>query len=208
MIGEPASKGHGRRSRLRLLLQAGAVSLVALLLALLVMRTLAKEAGPHLVSEVKAGDKPLAPDFDLPVLWPRAETWPAELRDALADGRVSLRELRGYPVVVNFWASWCVPCKAEAPRLVASARRHAGEVVFLGVDVQDFESDARSFLERYDTNYVSVRDGGSSTYENYGLTGIPETYYLDARGRVVAHAVGEVSPDELEAGIANAIAAS
>jgi cytochrome c biogenesis protein CcmG/thiol:disulfide interchange protein DsbE len=191
-----------------MLLQAGAFSILALLLALLVLRTLAREAGPHLVSEVRAGNKPLAPDFDLPVLWPRAETWPAKLRAALADGRVSPSELRGYPVVMNFWASWCVPCKAEAPRLVASARRHAGEVIFLGVDVQDFESDARTFLERYDTNYVSVRDGGPSTYENYGLTGIPETYYLDARGRVVAHAVGEVSPDELEAGIANAVAGS
>jgi cytochrome c biogenesis protein CcmG, thiol:disulfide interchange protein DsbE len=208
MSGEPASEGPGRRSRLRMLLQAGAVSIVALLLGLLVVRTLAKEAGPHLVSEVNAGNKPLAPDFELPVLWPRAETLPAKLRGALADGRVSPRELRGYPVVMNFWASWCVPCKAEAPRLVASARRHAGEVVFLGVDVQDFKSDARSFLERYNTNYVSVRDGGSSTYENYGLTGIPETYYLDARGRVVAHGVGEVSPDELEGGIADAIAAS
>lgn len=208
MSGEPAPEGPGRRSRLRLLLQAGALSIVALLLGLLVFRTLAKEAGPHLVSEVKAGNKPLAPDFDLPVLWPRAETWPAKLRGALADGRVSPRKLRGYPVVMNFWASWCVPCKAEAPRLVASARRHAGEIVFLGVDVQDFKSDARSFLERYDTNYVSVRDGGSSTYENYGLTGIPETYYLDARGRVVAHAVGEVSPQELEAGIASAVAGS
>jgi cytochrome c biogenesis protein CcmG, thiol:disulfide interchange protein DsbE len=206
MSGEPASEGPGRRSRLRLLLQAGAVSLVALLLGLLVLRTLAKEAGPHLVSEVKAGSKPLAPDFDLPVLWPRAETWPAKLLGALADGRVSLKELRGYPAVMNFWASWCVPCKAEAPRLVASARRHAGEVVFLGVDVQDFKSDARSFLERYDTTYVSVRDGGPSTYENYGLTGIPETYYLDTRGRVVAHTVGEISPEELEAGIANASA--
>jgi cytochrome c biogenesis protein CcmG/thiol:disulfide interchange protein DsbE len=200
--------GPGGRSRLRVLLQAGAISIVALLLALLVLRTLAREAGPHLVSEVKAGNTPLAPDFDLPVLWPRAETWPAELRGALADGRVSPSELRGYPVVMNFWASWCVPCKAEAPRLVASARRHAGEVVFLGVDVQDFKSDARSFLERYDTSYVSVRDGGSSTYENYGLTGIPETYYLDARGRVVTHAVGEVSPQELEAGIANAVTGS
>jgi cytochrome c biogenesis protein CcmG/thiol:disulfide interchange protein DsbE len=208
MSDEPTPEGPGRRSRLRLLLQAGAISILALLLALLVLRTVAREAGPHLVSEVKARNKPLAPDFDLPVLWPRAETWPAKQRGALADGRVSPSELRGYPVVMNFWASWCVPCKAEAPRLVASARRHVGEVIFLGVDVQDFKSDARSFLERYDTNYVSVRDGGPSTYESYGLTGIPETYYLDARGRVVAHAVGEISPEELEAGIASAVATS
>lgn len=208
MKGEAGSEGTGRRSRLRLLLQAGAVSIVALLLGLLVLRTLAEQAGPHLVSEVKAGNEPLAPDFDLPVLWPRAETWPARLRGALGDGRVSLKELRGYPVVMNFWASWCVPCKAEAPRLVASARRHAGEVVFLGVDVQDFEGDALSFLARYKTNYVSVRDGGSSTYANYGLTGLPETYYLDAHGRIVDHAVGEISPEELEAGIADAIAES
>ena len=64
MSGEPAPEGRGRRSRLRLLLQAEAVSIVVLLLGLLVFRTLAKEAGPHLVSEVKAGNKPLAPDFD------------------------------------------------------------------------------------------------------------------------------------------------
>jgi cytochrome c biogenesis protein CcmG, thiol:disulfide interchange protein DsbE len=208
MSSEPGSVGPGGRLRLRLLLQAGAVSIVALLLGLLVLRTLDKQAGPHLVSEVKAGNTPLAPDFDLPVLWSHRETWPAKLRGALADGRVSLRELRGYPAVMNFWASWCVPCKAEAPRLVASARRHAGEVVFLGLDVQDFKGDALSFLERYDTNYVSVRDGGSSTYANYGLTGLPETYYLDARGRIVDHAVGEISPEELEAGIANARAGS
>ena len=63
--------------------------------------------------------------------------------------------------------------------------------------MQDFKSDARKFLTRYDTNYVSVRDGGQSTYEDYGLTGVPETYYFDARGRVVAHALGEVSPQEL-----------
>jgi cytochrome c biogenesis protein CcmG, thiol:disulfide interchange protein DsbE len=202
MGNEPTLNGPRRRSRVRLLLQAGALTLVALLLALLVLRTLEKRAGPHLVSEVNAGNRPLAPEFDLPIIWPHAESWPGNLRSVLADERVSLRELRGYPVVINFWASWCIPCKAEAPRLVASARAHAGEVVFLGVDVQDFKSDARRFLERYGTNYVSVRDGGGSTFGAYGLTGLPETYYLGRTGRVVAHSVGEVSPDELEARIA------
>jgi cytochrome c biogenesis protein CcmG/thiol:disulfide interchange protein DsbE len=172
---------------------------------LLVQQTMAKEAGPHLVSEVKAGSRPLAPGFELSVLWPHAQTWPAAVRPALADGNLSPRELRGYPVVMNFWASWCLPCKAEAPRLVASARAHAGEVVFLGVNVQDFESDARRFIGRYQTNYVSVRDGGDSTYSAYGLTGLPETYYLDRGGRVLAHSVGEISEAELEAGIEKAL---
>jgi cytochrome c biogenesis protein CcmG/thiol:disulfide interchange protein DsbE len=90
--------------------------------------------------------------------------------------------------------------------LTSSATTHAGEVVFLGLDVQDFESDALRFLERYDTNYVSVRDGGDSTYSAYGLTGLPETFFLDRRGRVISHWVGEISEQELEAGIDEAIA--
>jgi cytochrome c biogenesis protein CcmG/thiol:disulfide interchange protein DsbE len=195
-------------SWLSLALRTLAVGVVIGLVSLLVQRTLAQGEGPHLLAAIKADKKPLAPDFHLDVLWPRAETWPAALRGAIADGKVSARELRGHPIVLNFWASWCVPCKAEAPRLVASAQAHRGEVAFLGIDVQDFKSDGRKFLTRYDTNYVSVRDGGQTTYENYGLTGIPETYYLDARGHVVAHALGEVSRQELEAGIARAIEGS
>jgi cytochrome c biogenesis protein CcmG/thiol:disulfide interchange protein DsbE len=206
MTGDPGPERPRRRLRLRLLLQAGALLLIALLLGLLAQRTLAKGAGPHLLSQIEAGKAPFAPDFDLEIIWPLAETWPAELRPALADERLSPRELRGYPLVMNFWASWCGPCKAEAPRLTAAAREHAGEVVFLGLDVQDFESDAVRFLDRYDTNYVSVRDGGDSTYRAYGLTGLPETYFLDRQGRVVAHWVGEISEAELAAGIAAAIA--
>ena len=203
--GDPdATARRPARSWLSLALSAGAIGVIALLVGLLVQRTLEKSEGPHLVAAIKADETPLAPEFNLEVIWPRADTWPAQLRAAIADSKVSLRELKGYPVVINFWASWCLPCKAEAPRLVASARAHRGQVAFLGIDVQDFESDARKFLKRYDTNYVSVRDGGQSTYENYGLTGIPETYYLDARGRIVEHAVGEVSRRELEAGIARA----
>jgi len=204
MSGGSAPERPRRRLGLRLL-QASALVLVALLLGLLVQRTLAKGAGPHLLSQIEAGEAPLAPDFDLPVLWPHAETWPTDLRGTLADGRLAPRELRGFPVVMNFWASWCLPCKAEAPRLTSSARAHAGKVVFLGLDVQDFESDAGRFLARYETNYVSVRDGGDATYSAYGLTGLPETYFLDRRGRVVAHWIGEISEAELAAGVAAAI---
>jgi cytochrome c biogenesis protein CcmG, thiol:disulfide interchange protein DsbE len=194
----------GRRSRVRLLLQVLALAVVASLLALLVRQTIVRGAGRELVSAVKKGKAPQAPGFELEIIWPQARTWPPELRRALGDGRLALAELHDYPVVINFWASWCVPCKAEAPRLVASANEHSGRVVFLGVDVQDFESDARRFLARYGMNYVAVHDDADSIYSAYGLTGLPETYYLDARGRIVAHSVGEISREELEANIVKA----
>jgi cytochrome c biogenesis protein CcmG/thiol:disulfide interchange protein DsbE len=183
-------------------LRLASVALVASLLALLVWRVITVGGGGRLVADVRANKKPLAPDFDLKVIWRHAETWPVGARAALSDGRLSLRELRGYPVVMNFWASWCVPCKAEAPRFTASARAHRGRVAFLGVDVQDFSGDARRFLKRFDTNYVSVRDGSPRTYSAYGLTGIPETYFVDRAGRVILHRVGEISRRELEEGIA------
>jgi cytochrome c biogenesis protein CcmG, thiol:disulfide interchange protein DsbE len=82
---------------------------------------------------------------------------------------------------------------------------HRRRVVFLGLDVKDFSSDARSFLKHFNVNYVSVRDGGGGTYDDYGLTGLPETYFLDRRGRIVAHVLGEISRAALEAGVETAI---
>jgi cytochrome c biogenesis protein CcmG/thiol:disulfide interchange protein DsbE len=204
------NEGRSRRRRLsvRHLLQLAAVALVFALLGLLVWRIASDDNGAVLVAAVRAGKAPTAPSFDLPVLWERDETWPDELRPALSDGRLRLEELRGHPVVLNFWASWCVPCAKEAPALAASAEAHAGEVAFLGVDIQDFEGDALRFLRQHDAPYVSVREKGTRLYSVYGLTGIPETYYLDARGRVVAHSVGELSRAELESGIAKAVRAA
>jgi cytochrome c biogenesis protein CcmG, thiol:disulfide interchange protein DsbE len=197
-VGEP---GRGRPLWFRSL-QGLALALVAGLPALLAWRLVDEGRGGKLVSAVAAERKPTAPAFVLPVLWKHGETWPESVRDALADARISLAELSGRPAVINFWASWCVPCKAEAPRLAGAARAYAGKVLFLGIDVQDFKSDARRFLTKYGVNYPSVRDGGDSTYSAYGLTGLPETYYLDGRGRIVAHDIGEVSRQELEAGLA------
>lgn len=182
-------------------MQLAAVALVCALLGLLVWRVVAARRGPDLVANVRAHRKPQAPDFALKVLWPEASTWIGASRRSLRDGQLRLSELRGHPIVLNFWASWCIPCKAEAPRLAASANQHHGRVLFLGVDIQDFKSDARAFLRRSHANYPSVRDGGSATYNDYGLTGLPETFFIDADGRVAAHSVGEVSRSELEAGI-------
>lgn len=195
----PEQAQPSRSSSLARLARVLALTLVAGLLALLVWRVVHAGAGGRLVADVRSGKKPAAPQFTLPVLWARVETWPTDARGAVGDGQLSLRELRGHPVVLNFWASWCIPCKHEAPLLAASARAHAGKVVFLGVDVQDFSGDARKFLKRFDTPYVSVRGGG--VYDDYGLTGVPETYWLDARGHIVDHYPGEISREQLEDGI-------
>ncbi len=181
-----------------------AFAVVVALLALLGWATLSAAEGTSLPARVAAGERPPAPPFSLAVLWPRAETWPASARLAVEDGRVELSELRGRPLVVNFWASWCVPCREEAPLLNAAARRHAGEIVFLGIDVQDLRDDALAFSRELQTPYVSVRDKDNHAYEDYGLTGVPETYYVDAEGRIVAHSPGAISRQSLETGIATA----
>lgn len=180
------------------LLRAAAVGLVVALLGLLVWDLVASGSGASFVAKIKHGKKPLAPTFALPVLWDRRATWPTALRPRLDDGRLALAELRGFPVVINFWASWCIPCREEAPVFRVVAQRYAGRVAFVGMDIQDLKSSARRFLGRYRVNYVSVRDGSNSVYTAYGLTGVPETFFLDRRGRAISHSVGAVSQQELE----------
>jgi cytochrome c biogenesis protein CcmG/thiol:disulfide interchange protein DsbE len=200
----PAEGTAERPSPWRWPLRVAGLSVVLGLFGLLAWATLSAGRGNSLVARIAAGDAPPAPSFSLEVLWPRAETWPVEARRRLADGRLDLGELRGRPVVINFWASWCIPCRDEAPILNTSARTHAGKVVFLGVNVKDLSGDALAFSREFETPYVSVRDRGNGTYENYGLTGVPETYYLDAAGHIVAHTPGAISRTSLEQGIAQA----
>lgn len=197
-----------RRSRLWIVSRIATIGFVLALLALLTLSLVRSGNGPRFVDQIAKGKKPPAPPFNLAVLWPHDETWPGVLRPRLTDGRLALSELRGRPAVINFWASWCVPCKKEAPALAAEAERFRGQVAFVGLNVQDLPSAAKRFLRRYKVNYVSVRDGGDKTYTAYGLTGVPETYFIDPQGRVVTHAIGAVSEADLAASIESLLKAS
>jgi len=182
-------------------------ALVVGLLVLLVWALLSSSRGAGFVRQIADGKRPAAPPFALTVIWPHSETWPTSAARLLADGRLSLRELRGRPVVVNFFASWCVACKEEAPLLHAEAQARAGKVLFLGIDVQDLTGDARDFARHHQINYVAIRDESNAIYTAYGLTGVPETYFIDARGRATTHIPGEATRATLDQGIASTTSA-
>jgi len=106
-------------------------------------------------------------------------------------GSLRLEELRGKAVFLNFWASWCPPCRAEARALEAAWQKHKGEgVVFVGVNMQDKEPDARAFLEEFGITYPNVIDHGSRVAIDYGVWGLPETFFIDREGRITYKHVG------------------
>jgi cytochrome c biogenesis protein CcmG, thiol:disulfide interchange protein DsbE len=111
------------------------------------------------------------------------------------DGRLALGSLRGKAVVVNFFQSYCVPCKAEAPALqqAYAAYRKQG-VVFVGIDYWDSIAEGRKFVDRHGVTYPVVRDPGGNVADRYGVTGTPETFFIDRRGRLVGdHILGPIN---------------
>ena len=113
-------------------------------------------------------------------------------------GGESLADYRGRWVLVNFWASWCLPCRAEAPALEEFQRRHGGpRFTVLGIDTQDLSGDARAFVERYGLSYPQLRDGGGDVAEEFGTTGVPENFLVDPAGRVRLAYPGPVGEEYL-----------
>jgi cytochrome c biogenesis protein CcmG, thiol:disulfide interchange protein DsbE len=172
-------------------LRAAAVAAVLALLGLLVW-DLAHQNGPGVAVKVDKGKAVVAPDLDLPRLD--------------GNGKLSLASLRGKVVVVNFWQSSCYPCKLEARDVAAASRAWAGkDVVFLGVDAQDLKSAAHAYMKKYHVTYPNVRDALGKTWPKWGVTGVPETFFIDRRGRVVPpHITGQASRAAIDDGIRRA----
>ncbi len=198
---ESAAPGRRRPPRVVLFV---ALPAIALFIALLAYGLIANAPNTGIDDSLAAGKPFTAPAFELPVL-ERGDPGPQlerSLGPALADERLALGELRGRRVVLNFWASWCVPCQKEAAVLERSwlrARRQG--VVFVGLNMQDVTGDARRFISRYRNTYLNVRDPTDTVARKWGLTGIPETFFITASGRVVAHVIGAVSEQQMRAGI-------
>ena len=168
--------------RLLLVAQGAAIGLVVLLFALLVWKLVVDEGGA-IAAATARGERPDAPDFTL------------ERLDE--DGELTLSSLEGKAVVLNFWASWCQPCKEESPDLESLWRDKQDDgLVVVGVDTKDFRRDARGFAERFGLTFPLVYDGPGSIASDWGLTGVPETYVIDRQGRVIESFVGAVNSDE------------
>jgi cytochrome c biogenesis protein CcmG, thiol:disulfide interchange protein DsbE len=119
----------------------------------------------------------------------------------VATFRELLGQLKGTPVVVNVWASWCIPCKSEAPMLSAAARAHP-DVQFVGVDILDSRSGALGFLTTYAIPYPSVLDPSAAIKVDLGASGQPDTFFFDANGTQATEVLGILSQTSLDAGLA------
>ncbi len=106
---------------------------------------------------------------------------------------VALDSLRGKPVVLNFWATWCVPCAEEHPALTQAAQSFP-QVQFLGVVYEDDEALSREFLRQRGTTYPTLMDQDGKAAIAFGVFGVPETFFIDAAGRIVEKHVGPLDP--------------
>ncbi len=144
----------------------------------------AQDASPAAREQVSPLVGSLAPDFSLPTLE--------------GDSEIRLSDLRGLPVVLNFWASWCGPCRLEMPDIQERARRWEGQLVVLGVNYDEPRSDAQAFVDETGVTFPIVMDRGKRISREYQVQGLPTTVILDADGVVRVRHVGLMTGSQLD----------
>lgn len=166
--------------RVRSPLAIAVIAAVVALIALLAYGLSQNEPDRDIEQALAQGERKDAPDFEL---------------DRLAGaGKGSLADYRGQVVVLNFWASWCDPCRNESPLLNRWHRKLAAgnRGTVLGVDVLDVSDDARDFVREYGLRYPMLRDGEGDVLASYGVIAYPETFVIDRQGRIAATRRGPV----------------
>jgi len=195
ILTEQFPAGAKKRNRKRRIMAFIVVTLLnAGLLALLASQLLTPAQDQSHSGTAQSSSSPLdghpAPDFTLAVL----STHPGP--------PIHLESFKGRPVMLNFWASWCDPCKHEAPLLEATWQHVRGQgVVFIGIDFEDRQSDGLSFLQSYGITYPNVVDASGSVAINYGVTGVPETVFIDRHGVFVHKVIGELTEQTLDSNL-------
>jgi cytochrome c biogenesis protein CcmG/thiol:disulfide interchange protein DsbE len=151
----------------------------ALLAGLLIYGLVQRSDDRTLDAAIRDGARPKAPDHALPKLG--------------AAGTSSLADYRGKVVFLNFWASWCPPCRQEAPLLSRFQRQLGTRGTVLGVTYKDDPDASLAFARKYGLHYPSLRDSKLELAPEYGTRALPETFVIDPRGRIVALSRGEVT---------------
>lgn len=129
------------------------------------------------------------PDIELATLPPYREEWGDTLRLHDFAGRI--------PLVVNVWASWCPPCRREAPLLEAAWHKYRDRVQFIGINLRDSEGAALDFIQEFGQSFPSGADPRGDAADAFGLVGVPTTYFIEASGRIDSAKVGEIAEEEL-----------